>query len=64
MSERHTEVRTFLAEMECDECQKGDMKPFGFVLTTDPSLYQHRCENCGNVRNYQEKYPKVFYRII
>lgn len=58
MSELVAEVKTLLVYMKCDECGEGLMEPHGnIVLSVDPPLYPHKCNNCGHVENYRVGYP-------
>ena len=53
MAEMAVEVKTLSVHMKCDKCQNGLMEPDGnIVLTTEPPLYPHKCNNCGYMENY------------
>lgn len=52
------EVKTLTVHMKCDKCGNGLMLRDGnIILTTDPPLYSHKCNHCGNHENYHVMYP-------
>ena len=58
MAEIVAEVKTLSVHMKCDKCQNGLMEPDGnIVVTTEPPLYPHKCNNCGYMENYLFRYP-------
>ena len=58
MAEIVVEVKTLSVYMKCDKCQNGLMEPDGnIVLTKEPPLYPHKCNNCGYMENYPFRYP-------
>ena len=53
MAEIVVEVKTLSVHMKCDKCQNGLMESDGnIVLTSEPPLYPHKCNNCGYMENY------------
>lgn len=57
MSEIKTEVRTYLVEYHCDECENGLLRTTGAVQTSNPPRYEHVCTNC-DTRGYMfDMYP-------
>jgi tRNA(Ile2) C34 agmatinyltransferase TiaS len=40
----------------CDECG-GRMKSTGYVQTTYPPKYPHKCADCGCIGTYNKQYP-------
>lgn len=57
------EAKTIIVHMICDECKKGKMMPNGnVVLTTFPTQYLHKCDNCGHTENYNVKYP--YHKLV
>lgn len=48
----------------CDECGKGEMKPTGMQLMSNPPQIEHQCSNkeCRHVETARgESYPKIHY---
>lgn len=57
MSEKVAECKVLTVEMICDKCHNGIMIPEGYVLTSNPPQYPHKCKNCGYSENYRFQYP-------
>lgn len=57
MAEIACDCRVTLVHMVCDKCKEGTMIPTGEVLMSNPVQCPHRCENCGNIQNYNVSYP-------
>lgn len=58
MAEMVAEVKTLSVHMKCDKCQNGLMEPDGnIILTTEPPLYPHKCNNCGCTESYTFRSP-------
>jgi uncharacterized Zn finger protein len=62
MPEVKSMVQTYLTDMVCDKCGVGEMTPNAtihatFKETGAEMLYEHACENCGNVEAYPVQYP-------
>lgn len=55
--EKLTRLDTFRADMICDECNAGKMKPTGECLDSHPPLYPHVCEECGSKKSFRTTYP-------
>ena len=60
--ERKTEVRTYRTEQFCS-CG-GKMKYTGGMLASNPPWYIHKCEDCGENKNFREVYPKIAYEPV
>lgn len=41
----------------CDKCGKGNMKPTGKTLLSNPPIFEHRCEHCGEIKEFKNCYP-------
>lgn len=46
-------------EFECDVCCQGYMKPTGIMLTSLPPKYQHECNVCKAIQNFDCSYPRT-----
>lgn len=43
---------------KCDKCEIGIMERNGnIILTSEPPLYPHKCNNCGHEEAYAVIYP-------
>lgn len=52
------ETKTLIVEMVCDKCGEGKMIPSGGgILCSNPPLFPHICNKCGNEENYKIRYP-------
>lgn len=47
----------------CDSCKTGKMLPTGISLTCDPPLFQHKCDNCGEINSFHHVYPRTVLLI-
>lgn len=56
---KRTEVKTYLEKLYC-ECG-GQMLPYGYVLTTHPPQYPHKCEQCGKTTIESQPFPRITY---
>jgi hypothetical protein len=57
------EAKTLIVEMVCDKCGEGKMIPSGGeILCSNPPLFPHICNKCGNEENYKIRYP--FHRLV
>lgn len=61
MPELSREVRTYQNTYICDECGKGEMKPTGMMLTSNPPQFSHRCNACGAEKIFCFQYPRIVY---
>lgn len=65
MAEIKTELKTFMVEMQCDQCGKGMMeRTNATVLTSNPPQYTHSCTSCGYSANYTTSYPNGIHEKI
>jgi hypothetical protein len=47
----------------CDACGEGTMERFGpIVLTSNPPLFEHKCNKCGASQFFNMTYPATGYR--
>lgn len=52
------EAKSFMVIQKCDKCGVGRMERCGnIVLTSEPPLYPHKCNNCGHEEAYTVIYP-------
>ena len=58
------EVKTFVVDYICDKCSKGKMIPTGICLTTSPSQYPHKCNQCNYIETFRTQYPYHHYKRI
>lgn len=59
-----SDVKVQLVDYICDECKESNMEYTGNMIFTYPEQYEHKCNNCGNVKNFNVKYPEVVYTYI
>lgn len=64
MSERTYEVRNVGVDYICDNCNTGEMEQTGVMLMTDPAQWTHRCNHCGQTKNFFQKYPSIRWEKI
>ena len=57
MPEVRIPVDTYMARYMCDECDGGEMKGDGIVLTSNPPQYPHTCTDCGARKIFMSSYP-------
>ena len=62
MGEMIAESKVLQVFMICDKCGKGEMRPTGNVLMSDPPQYPHKCVVCGNIKSFPYHYP--YQRIV
>lgn len=43
----------------CDKCRQSQMNPTGRVLLINPPIYEHKCEMCGEVKEFRKCYPST-----
>jgi uncharacterized protein (DUF983 family) len=48
-----------VVNQKCPKCGVGNMQFNGVIQMTEPKLYGHRCDSCGETRDYGMKYPYV-----
>lgn len=52
------EAKLYMVIQKCDKCGVGKMERDGnMVLTSNPPLYPHKCDNCGHKEVYPVTYP-------
>ena len=62
--EIETPVEVLSVEYECDQCQRGRMRPVRDTPSAPRSApYPHRCGECGAVAQLSKLYPDIIYRI-
>lgn len=61
MSEIKTEMKTFLVDMICKECNFGRMRPkeIHFAIFPEPKEFLHKCDRCEHEETYLKKYPST-----
>lgn len=65
MPEQRCEVTTYAVDYICDQCNKGMLEPSdNIMLTCDPPLFNHKCNNCGLTRTFNERYPKIIHERV
>ena len=62
MSEMVAESKVLQVFMICDKCGKGEMRPTGEALMSNPPKYPHKCIVCGNIANFPYHYP--YQRLV
>lgn len=61
--EKVIEVKVYKVHMMCDQCEKGEMRPTGFVYATlNLPANVHKCTECGNQETLDGNYPRIEYR--
>lgn len=48
-------------EYICPVCMGGYMKQTGTLFLTNPPIYEHTCENCGQTQEFKKQYPSIEY---
>lgn len=64
--ESRFELKTFIVRYFCDPCSKkggGEYLPTGIALLTNPPQYPHKCNRCGNVQNFNKRYPETVSEV-
>ena len=57
------EAKTLIVEMVCDVCGVGKMVPSGGgILCSNPPMFPHICNKCGNSSNYKVRYP--YHKLV
>ena len=66
MTEKRTEMRTFMVRLMCDKCGEGEMKPTGIQLLSNPPQYPHACNKCGAETTIRggKTYPRFEYEEV
>lgn len=62
--ETRKEVKIIEIDYRCPKCEKGYLRNDGFVLTSNPPIYPHRCNNpqCDYHKNFSDiAYPYYEY---
>ena len=60
--ERKVEVLTYKVRAMCELCPAGEFLPTGIASMAIPPLYEHKCNECGELRNIRGKqYPEIRY---
>jgi ribosomal protein S27AE len=52
-------IGTQHVDERCPKCGQGYMRPTGIVQDTNPPLFEHSCNQCGNVSFYTVRYPYI-----
>ena len=60
------EAKTIHVDYECPKCKKGYLRPMGNVLTTNPLIYPHKCNNpkCSYREDFKHTYPYIDYEYM
>lgn len=48
----------------CDKCNVGEMLPTGHNSYMPEIKIEHKCSNCGELKYFKEKYPKINFRVL
>ena len=60
MAEQTFQIEVVGVDYVCDKCNAGTMHPHGQIAyMTDPIKIPHKCNNCGAIKNFSERYPTV-----
>ena len=62
--EKKTEVRSFEVTYICDECKEGTMIYIGEITTNWSLKFQHRCEKCFHMQDFDLVYPIIRYEPL
>lgn len=60
--EIYSDCKVQLVDYTCDDCNIGTMKYNGIICFTFPEQYEHKCNHCGTIKLFQEKYPRIDYK--
>lgn len=60
------EAKTIHVDYQCPKCKKGYLRPMGNVLTTNPPIHPHKCNNpqCDFREDFKFTYPYVDYEYM
>lgn len=61
MTERRTQLDTFMVSLICDNCRQ-EMKLGDGVYPTQPPTFQYTCNQCDKIVWSQERYPRIEYK--
>jgi hypothetical protein len=59
--EKRIPLKVTQVVLYCDECDGGQMKNSGVMLTTHPPWYPHQCDKCDYIQKYRKSYPYIDY---
>lgn len=65
--EEHSEVKVYQINYKCPKCETGYLEGSGYVLTSYPPTYPHKCNNdsCDYSESFRGKsYPYIEYKKI
>lgn len=60
--EEREEIKQYLVKHKCPECKIGYLKLTGMSFPTDPTTFQHKCDNlkCNFIMDIRGKsYPYI-----
>lgn len=60
-SKRLDEVRSFRATVYCPRDDE-ELEATGYMLTSAPPQFPHKCQRCGYSVNLDASYPRIEYR--
>lgn len=58
------QITTHELDYRCDSCGKGNLRPTGVMLLSDPPKWPHACTECGAQQTFDTKYPAFVYRRV
>lgn len=61
--EIRNDVKVIQVDYTCPHCG-GKMRPTGEVLTSNPPIYPHKCEDCKYEKQFKKTYPYLDYEEI
>lgn len=59
-----TPMQPVKVDYVCDACNTGHMRSTGEHLTSNPPIYPHRCDNCGEFKSFNRCYPYITYKEV
>ena len=51
------EVKTIQIDYKCDDCINGKLIPNGITRMVFPPLYEHKCDSCDCIKEFNKCYP-------
>jgi hypothetical protein len=60
------DVKMVRVDYKCPECETGYLRPTGMVLTVNPPLFPHMCDNpnCGYGETFNVNYPRIVHEPV
>jgi len=64
MTEEKHEVKVFVIDKRCDQCQNGYLQYTSMNKCKDGYVFVHHCDFCNDRKVFKEKFPLIRYEQI